>query len=363
MRISTEQLAQHLARDLKPLYTVYGDETLLALEASDRIRAKARAGGYGERDLLTVDSGFKWSQLALAGQSQSLFSSRKLLELRIPNGKPGVEGSEALQAYCAALPADVVTLIYLPGVDWRAQKSSWFEALDAAGVLVEARTVTRKALPEWLAGRLKLQNQDADAETLAFIADRVEGNLMAAYQEVQKLALLCPTGTVTAEQARAAVVDVARYDVFNLKETMLEGDVLRLARMIDGLKGEGVAAPLVLWTVADEIRAIGRVLGGVAAGKPVNVALREARVWPMPHQQLMQRQIERFNLAQVHTALRHAAAVDRMIKGLAKGDVWDELLQLTLRFARGAKAKAAAKPAKMAAGHTPASPHGPEGLF
>lgn len=363
MRITTEQLPQHLGRDLKPLYTVYGDETLLALEASDRIRAKARASGYGERDLLTVDSGFKWSQLAMAGQSQSLFSSRKLVELRIPNGKPGAEGSEALQAYCRALPADIVTLVYLPGLDWRAQKASWFEALDAAGVMVEARTVTRKALPEWLAGRFKMQDQEADEETLAFIADRVEGNLMAAYQEVQKLGLLCPTGRITAEQAREAVVDVARYDVFNLKETMLEGDALRLARMMDGLKGEGVAAPLVLWTVADEIRAIGKVLTLMTEGRPANLAVREARIWPMAHQQLMQRHVERFTMPQVQAGLRHAAAIDRTIKGLGKGDVWDELLQLTLRFARGAKAKVPAKHATMTAGQRAASPPSPEGLF
>jgi DNA polymerase-3 subunit delta len=274
-----------------------------------------------------------------------------------------VEGSEALQAYCEALPGDVVTLVYLPGVDWRAQKSSWFEALDAAGVLVEARTVTRKALPEWLRGRFKLQGQEAEEEALAFIADRVEGNLMAAYQEVQKLALLCPAGTVTAEQARAAVVDVARYDVFELKENLLEGDALRLVRMLDGLKGEGVAAPLVLWTLADEIRAIGKVRTAMDDGKPVSLALREARVWPQSHQQLMQRHIDRFSLPQVHAALRHAAAIDRTIKGLGKGDVWDELTQLALRFARGARAKPAAKQATMAAGQKSESVQGAEGLF
>ena len=194
--IITEQLQQHLARGIKPLYTVFGDETLLALEASDRIRAAARAQGYTEREVLIVDSSFHWNELAFAGSSQSLFAARKLLELRIPNGKPGTEGSAALQDYCERLPADTVTLVQLPGIDWRAQKSSWFEALESAGVAVEARVVTRKALPQWLAGRLKAQKQEADAETLAFIADRVEGNLMAAYQEVQKLALLFPPGKI-----------------------------------------------------------------------------------------------------------------------------------------------------------------------
>jgi DNA polymerase-3 subunit delta len=361
MRITPDQLSQQLARELKPLYTVYGPETLLALEASDRIRAKARADGY-ERELLTADSGFKWPQLAVAAQSQSLFSSRKLLELRVPGGKPGSEGGEALQAYCAALPPDVVTLVHLPGLDWRAQKSAWFESLDRAGIAVEAKAVTRKALPEWLAGRLKQQNQDADDETLAFIADRVEGNLLAAYQEVQKLALLCPPGRVTAEQARSAVLDVARYEVFNLPEAMVEGDVLRVARMVEGLRGEGAAAPLVLWALAEEIRAIGKVVSGLASGKPFNAVAREARIWPMARQQLLQRRAGRFTMAQVHAALKHAAAIDRMVKGLAKGDVWDELQQLALRFAQGTPGIAASKQAKMASGRNAAA-RGGNALF
>ena len=180
MRISTEQLQQHLARAVHPLYTVYGDEPLLALEAGDRIRAAARDQGYTEREVLIVESGFKWSELPLAAGSQSLFAARKLLEVRIPGGRPGVEGGTALQAYCARLPSETVTLVQLPAIDWRAQKSEWFETLEATGVAVEARTVTRKVLPQWLAGRLRTQEQEADAETLNFIADRVEGNLMAA---------------------------------------------------------------------------------------------------------------------------------------------------------------------------------------
>ena len=333
MRISTEQLQQHLTRELKPLYTVFGDETLLGLEASDRIRARARAEGYTERDVLTADSGFKWSALAFAGSSQSLFATRRILELRIPTGKPGTEGSEALQSYCGGLPPDTITLVYLPGVDWRTQKAGWFEALDRAGVTIEAKLVARKALPEWLAGRLHAQNQEADKETLEFIADRVEGNLLAAHQEVQKLALLFPAGRLDHEQVREAVLDVARYDVFNLGEALLEGDVLHLSRMVDGLRGEGIAPPLVLWAIAEEIRTIGRVLDGVAAGKTPPQLWRDAKVWGNSHQQVMQQSHRRFTKEQVETAIAHAAKVDRMVKGLIRGDVWDELLQLCLRFA------------------------------
>lgn len=334
MRIDSEQLKQHLARELKSLYVVFGDEPLLALEAGDRIRAAARAEGYSERELLTVDTAFRWNELAMAANSQSLFGSRKLLELRIPGGKPGAEGSTALQAFCARLPEDTVTLVQLPQIDWRSQKSVWFEALESAGLAVEARVIVRKALPQWLAGRLKAQNQEANRETLGFIADRVEGNLMAAYQEVQKLALLFPEGSITYDEVRDAVLDVARYDVFNLGEAMLEGDPARLSRMLDGLKGEGAAPPLVLWALAEEIRAIGKIVAGAAAGKPLVAVMREARIRGGSHQALMQANCNRYTLTQVTRALRHAAAIDRMIKGLAKGDVWDELLQLALRFAK-----------------------------
>ena len=334
MRINTEQLAQSLAKGIQPLYTVYGDEPLLALEAGDRIRAAVRAQGYSEREVLIADSSFKWSDLAHAASSQSLFAARKLLELRVPGGKPGTEGSAALQSYSERLPQDTVTLVQLPGIDWRSQKSAWFEALAATGVCVEARVVARKALPQWLAGRLKAQKQDADAETLEFIADRVEGNLMAAYQEVQKLALLFPPGPITFDQVREAVLDVARYDVFNLGEAMLEGEPLRLSRMLEGLKGEGAAPPLALWALTEEIRAIGKVVSGVAAGKPASMMVREARIRGVPHQNLMQARHQRYTMRQVTDALRHAACVDRMIKGIGKGDVWDELLQLALRFAQ-----------------------------
>jgi len=179
-----------------------------------------------------------------------------------------------------------------------------------------------------------IYQQEADTETLDFIADRVEGNLLAAYQEVQKLALLFPQGTITFDQVREAVLDVARYDVFNLGEIMLEGDPLRVARVLYGLQGEGTAAPLVLWSLSEEIRAIGKIITGVNGGKPASMMMREARIWGPSHQNAMQNNLRRFTLGQVTEALRHAAVIDRMVKGLVRGDVWDELLQLALRFAR-----------------------------
>jgi DNA polymerase-3 subunit delta len=328
-------------RGLAPLYTVFGDEPLLALEATDRIRAKARDDGYSEREVLTAEQHFDWSQLRVSAQSQSLFASRRILELRIPGGKPGNEGSQALQDFCAHLPAETLTLIHLPGIDWRGQKASWFGALAAAGVMVEAKQVARSALPAWLAERLKTQQQRADEETLEFIADRVEGNLLAAYQEVQKLALLFPPGKLTFEQVRESVFDVARFGVFDLGATLIAGDAQHLARVLDGLQGEGAAPPLALWAITEEIRAVGKLLAGLAAGRPMQQAMRDARIWGQARQSLMQRHIRHFTTQQIEAALMHAAGIDRVIKGLAPGDVWDELLQLGLRFAQAPRPAAA----------------------
>jgi len=340
MRITTEQLPQQLKRGPAPLYMVYGDEPLLALEATDLIRARARDEGYSEREVLTAEQHFDWSQLRMSGLSLSLFASRRILELRIPSGKPGVEGGKALQEFCAQPPADTVTLIQLPAIDWRGQNTSWFEALDAAGVVVEAKAVKRDRLPAWLAGRLQAQEQSADAETLEFIADKVEGNLLAAYQEVRKLALVFPPGVLSFEQVREAVLDVARFDVFDLGGIVIAGDAQHLARVMDGLRGEGAAPPLILWAVAEEIRALGRVLRGLAAGRPLQQALRDAHIRG-PRQDLVQRHINRCTRPQIDAALMHAARIDRMIKGLARGNVWDELLQLGLRFAQAPRPSAA----------------------
>ena len=199
--------------------------------------------------------------------------------------------------------------------------------------MVEAAAVKRDKLPEWLKGRLSTQAQTADADTLDFIADKVEGNLLAAYQEVQKLALLFPPGALSFDQIKESVLDVARFDVFDLGDIVLSGDAAHLARVLDGLQGEGAAAPLVLWSIAEEIRAVGRVLAGLSGGRPLQQAMRDARIWG-PRQKLIERNVGRFTPSQIETALVHAARVDRMIKGLARGDVWDELLQLGLRFSR-----------------------------
>ena len=333
-QLRLDQLDAHLSRRLAPLYVVHGDEPLLSLEAADAIRARARAAGYSERVVLLADRSFKWGELGAAGASMSLFGDRHLIELRMPSGKPGTEGAEAIQAFCSALSPDTFALISLPRLDKVGQNSSWFGTLERRGVVVNVYPVERPKLPEWIAVRLARQHQRADKDTMQFLADSVEGNLLAAHQEIQKLGLLFPQGNLDFDSVRAAVLNVARYDAGKLSEAMLAGDPVRLARMLEGLRGEGEPAPRILWILAEEIRSVSRVQRGLAAGRPLAELCRENRVWGEPRQTLVGRAARKVNGAFIADALSHAAAIDRIIKGVARGDVWDEMLQLGLRFAR-----------------------------
>jgi len=328
-----EQLEPHLARELRALYTIHGDEPLLSLEAADAIRARARAGGFSERTVLSAERGFHWNELRASAAGLSLFGDRKLIELRLPSGKPGTDGAQAIEAFCAELPPDTLTIVMLPRLDRAGQSSSWFQALEAKAMVVNVFPVERSRLPEWIGARLARQKQNARPETLRFLCDCVEGNLLAAHQEIQKLALLLPPGELDFEAVREAVMNVARYDAGKLSEAMLSGDRPRLARMLEGLRGEGEAPPRVLWLLAEEIRALCRVQNGIAAGRPLPEVLREARVWGDARQALVGRAARKFSRGALLAALQHAAGVDRVIKGIVKGDAWDELLQLGLRFA------------------------------
>ncbi|CAN0403198.1 unnamed protein product, partial [Phaeothamnion confervicola] len=284
-----------------------------------------------ERRVLIAETGFDWGELAMASNSLSLFAPKRVLDVRIPGGKPGKEGGESLQRLAGSPPPDTVTLITLPGADRQAQKSKWFEALESVGVAVQATAVKRDRLGQWLIGRLALQGQQADARTIEFLIGKVEGNLMAAHQEVQKLALLFAAGPLMFDDVANAVVDVARFNVFEVGPTLLKSEREHFVRMLDGLRAEGAAAPLVLWAIAEEARAMARVKAAMADGRPLAQALRDARVWG-PRQDLMPAALRRLSQAQLLTALCHAAEIDRMIKGLASGDLWDALLQLGMEL-------------------------------
>ena len=332
MLLKGEQLAAHLERALEPVYLVYGDEPLLVIEAADAIRAAARRQGFDERTVLTAISGFNWNDLHHAGGNLSLFGGRQLIDLRLPGGKPGREGSAALQEYCARVSRDTLLLVTASGVDWREEKAAWIATLASAGVVVKLITPPLAELPAWIAGRLRRQQQSAGTDGLRFIAERVEGNLLAAHQEILKLGMLYPPGELKLEQIREAVLNVARYDLDSLREAMLAGDVARLARVIAGLQQEGEAPLLVLWAMSEEVRALALVSTGLGARQALAPLLREARVWG-PRQELFKRALQRIDGERAQAALAEAARIDRMIKGLASGDVWDAFLRLGLQIA------------------------------
>ena len=326
MQLRADQLNAHLARGLQRVYTIHGDEPLLAQEAGDAVRAAARAAGHTERQVFIVSGAhFDWSSLAGAAQSMSLFGERQLVEIRIPSGKPGKDGSEALQRYCSHLSDEVLTLVHCPKLDRQQQQAAWFGALDQAGVTIKVEPVERRALPSWIAQRLAGQSQrvaegEPGQQTLAFFADRVEGNLLAAHQELQKLALLYPAGELAFEQVEAAVLNVARYDVFKLGEAVLAGQTTRVLRMLDGLRAEGEAAVLVHWSLADDIRNLKRVNDALAQGRPLPMALRENRVWGQK-ERLFERVLPLLSAEQLNHLVQAASICDGVIKGL-KHPLW-----------------------------------------
>ncbi|XAH23448.1 DNA polymerase III subunit delta [Xylophilus sp. GW821-FHT01B05] len=361
MQLAPAQLAAHLQKGLRPLYVLHGDEPLLQQEAADAIRAAARALGPAERTVYTVAGAhFDWSEVLAAGGSLSLFAERQIVEIRIPSGKPGKDGSAALQQLAAGAAGQegTLTLVMLPRLDKATRTGAWFMALENAGVTLQIDPVERGALPQWIAQRLQRQGQqvaagDEGQRTLQFFADRVEGNLLAAHQEIQKLALLYPAvpGTpcvLTQEQVEAAVANVARYDVFKLSEAVLGGQAARVQRMLDGLQAEGEAEVLVHYTLAEDIRALKRVKDAMSAGRPLPMALREQRIWG-PRERLFERVLPRLDARTLARLLQAAHQVDGIVKGLPQEGWPRNGWQALHRLAQGLCRACAATPARAGA--------------
>ena len=342
MQISPNQLSSHLQKGLKSLYTLHGDEPLLIQEELDAIRVGARAQGFSERTSHTVSgANFDWSEVLAACGSLSLFADKQIVEIRIPSGKPGKEGSIALQQLVdQSLGNDsTLTVVILPRLDKITKGTAWFAALER-GMTLEVSPVERAALPQWIAQRLGSQGQRVAAgeegqRTLQFFADRVEGNLLAAHQEIQKLALLHPPGELGFEQIESAVLNVARYDVFKLSEAVLGGHAARVQRMLDGLQAEGEAEVLVHYTLAEDIRALKRVKDAMNRGTPLPMALREQRVWGNK-ERLFDRVLPRLNDAALAELLQSAHHVDGIVKGLKRPDwptaPWAALARLAMQL-------------------------------
>ena len=340
-RLDLDALLQQLQQGapLAPLYLISGDESLLVIEALDGLRSAAQAQGFTERTRLVLDARSDWTAVLGATQSISLFGDRKLLDLALPSGKPGRSGGETLEKLATKVAegelSDTVVTLSLPRLDRATRSSKWASALIEAGTLIEVPTIDRNALPRWIGQRMARQGQELDADTLAWMADKVEGNLLAAFQEIQKLGLLHPPGKIAAEEVRRAVLDVARYDVFDLRDAMLAGNSRRALTILNGLRGEGEALPLILWAVGDEIRLLARLASLQASGGDMAGEMRRSRVFG-PREQGLRRTLARVPPRAWRAAVQHAHDIDRLVKGLKVpgmlSDPWEELARLLLRI-------------------------------
>ena len=332
MRLRPDQLAAHLRKSLARLYLVFGEEPLQALEAADAIRAAARERGHDERECLTVEAGFDWRMLRQLASSLSLFAGRRLLELRMGSAKPGDPGAQALCDYAARPAEEAVLLITAGKLDWNTQKSRWFAALDGAGVVVAAAPVESRQLPGWIERRLRERGLNPVPEAVTLLAERVEGNLLAAAQEIEKLALLVDERELTAQAVLAAVGDSARYSIYDFVDAALLGQPERVARVLNGLRDEGVEPVLANWALHQEIRRLAILAFARSRGQPLEAALSEQNVWEK-RKPLLRQALQRQTLAGCQRLLRACARTDQTIKGAETGSPWDALLANGLRLA------------------------------
>ncbi|WP_020167831.1 MULTISPECIES: DNA polymerase III subunit delta [Methylotenera] len=333
MQLDSNQLKQHLLKTLAPLYVLVGDEPLALSECLDGIRGAARKAGADERNSYIVERNFNWQQINQFAQALSLFSALRILEVHIPNGKPGVEGGKALTELSANLIPDTTTIIILPTLERDAKNSAWFGALQKAGVVIDLKEISPAQLPNWLAARLALQNQSTDAISLAFIAHQVEGNLLAAHQEIQKLALLYPAGEISHEAVREAVLNVSRFDAFQLGDAVLAGDAARVTAILQGLQDEGEQVVAVMNPLMWVLRPLVRIKQAEARNENIMSAMTSARIYG-DRQNLVKRALSRLSLRQLEAALQKLCDIDKTAKGMMQGDAWLELSRLCFGLAK-----------------------------
>ena len=319
---------------LRPLYVIHGEEDLLRIEALDKLRAAAKNQGYLNREVYVADTpSFDWQELLQSAGSMGLFADLKLLEIHILNGKPGKNGGDVLQTLAEKLPEDTVVVVMLPKLERAQTQSKWFTALLRVGTELEAKAISGTALPMWIRGRLKNNGLDIEPEALDLFAERVEGNLLAARQEIDKLALLHPSGhLVDIHDAEQAVANVARFDVFQLSGAWMSGNADRVARLLDGLEEEGEEPVLLLWTVAEDIRTLIRLAAALKQNQSVQSVRNSLRLWG-EKQTLAPMAVNRIPVHRLLVALQDCAKVDRMIKGAQEGNAWAEFKQLVSSLA------------------------------
>jgi DNA polymerase-3 subunit delta len=332
MKIRPEQLQSHLSKQLLPVYVISGDEPLLAQESTDAVRLAARNQGFSGREVFHGEGKFDWGQLHNEANALSLFAEKKIIEVRISNGKPGDKGSKAICELCANPSPDNLLLVILPKLERSAQNSKWMKALESAGAHIQVWPVTGDQLPRWIKQRLLESNITANQQAVEILAERVEGNLLAAVQEIEKLKLLATNGKVDAIMMSSVVADSARYNLFEFVGKVLAGDAQSAARSLRGLHSEGTDAIPLLWAITRELRILIKASEQISRGESRDWALKNAGVWEkrLP---LFRSAIQRCSAAHLRMLLYQAGAIDRGIKGMRKADIWDELTTLVLSLA------------------------------
>lgn len=325
MKLSTDRLGQQLDSSTAVAWLVAGDDPLLVGEAADAIRARARQQGYAGREVFFVEPRFDWGVVQGASQALSLFAERRLLEVRMPNPRPGVEGGAVLAALAENTPPDTFVLVVTGKLEKDAGRAAWVKCFDQHGAVVQAWPVDIGKLPGWIAARARPHGLDVDPAAAQLLAERIEGNLLAAHQEIEKLALTHGPGRVGEEAVAAAVANSARYDVFKLGEAALAGDAARTLRILEGLRGEGTEPTLVLWVLCREIRALAEARAG--RGAPAHGWHAQQR------SKLLDAALQRLRRTPLGPLIGHAARVDRAIKGRGPGAAWDELAWLAAQLA------------------------------
>ena len=332
MHHKANQLAASLQKKLAPVYFISGDEPAQQLEAADAVRSAAKQAGFLHREVLTVDENFSWNQLSFAAESLSLFAEKKLIDLRIPTGKLGQEGSKVVTHYCQKLPPDTLLLITAAKIDKASQKSRWFQALDSVGVIVQVWALEGNELKHWLQQRLQKREIPLEPQAMNLFVSRVEGNLLAAKQEIEKLYMLYGSANISLQQLEQATVDNSRYDIFKLTESALAAKPARMTKILQSLQAEGIASTLVLWALSREIRLLNSLQFSLSQGQPLEPLFKKNQVWGA-RKTLVNTALKRLKQSQLQKIILLSSQADRQIKGQQAGDVWETLLAISLLMA------------------------------
>ena len=336
MRLKPEQITAALQKSLAPVYFISGDEPLQLGEIADAIRAAARKAGYDTREILVADAGFAWHELNESAGSLSIFADKKIIDLRLPTGTPGTDGAKALTAYCDVLPEDTLLLITAAKIAGASLKARWFQAVDKVGCVIQVWPLEGQDLIRWLQQRMQRRGLQAEPEGIKILASRIEGNLLAAAQEIEKLYVLYGSGRLSTQQIFDVVADSSRFDVFKLMDSVLAAKIGRIFKILSGLQAEGVAAPVVLWALTREARTLIKIKRALAQGQNRVLVFKNNQIWDK-RQQLVSDALNRLAESDLNNILTLSAKADRQIKGRQQGEPWETLLDVCLKFASPAR--------------------------